>query len=257
MNSSSSRQLFVWSVPTVAIVLSILWYRKRLRRLQTDPGGTKAAVAEKQQLVTLENQEEDAEELRIVQQEYKRLLAEGLPDKVPEIEPQVIEQQVTEPKESRREVAEEAPLVAQQQQKLETAPPLEKKEISSWACSAPSKEAHAVSSPKKESKEDEKPKVAKSQQKVVEDPCTSPKKGNNMKAKMTAAPVEQQTVADELVEQITEITSKISIDVQQTQPQPRDSANNSPAEAMLASPTISHDSDSHSVVSFHTDHVII
>lgn len=255
MNSSSSRQLFVWSVPTVAIVLSILWYRKRLRRLQTDSGGTKAAFAEKQQLVTLENQEEDAEELRIVQQEYKRLLAEGLPDKVPEIVPQVIEQQVAEPKESRREVAEEAPLVAQQQQKLETAPSLEKKEFTSWTCSAPSKEEHTVSSPKEESIEDEK--VVESQQKVVEDPCSSPKNGNNMKAKMTAAPVEQQTVADELVEQITEITSKISIDVQQTQPQPRDSANNSPAEAMLASPTISHDSDSHSVVSFHTDHVII
>ena len=37
-----SRQVLVWSLPTVAFVLSILWYRRRYRgsKPQTDPGGT-------------------------------------------------------------------------------------------------------------------------------------------------------------------------------------------------------------------------
>lgn len=196
MNSNSSRQLLVWSVPTVAIVLSILWYRKRLRRLQTDSGGTEPSILEKEQLVALEQQQiEDAEELRLVQQEYKRLLAQGFKsEKVAQVK-QLIPEISSEPKVAVKEVVEEQIVVVEKQQ-LEAVPELE--------------------------------------------PCAlSPTK--TMKAKVATAAT--------AVEQITELTAKISVDVQQTQPQPRDSANTSPAEAMLASPTISHDSDTHSVVS--------
>lgn len=200
-------------MPTVAIVLSILWYRKRLRRLQTDPGGTKPNALEKQ----LEQQrKEDVEELRIVQQEYKRLLAERLPrlDEVPEIKKIVpeIEKIVPEIKKIVLEISPE-PKVA-----------VEKKLVVV-------EEIKVVV-------------VAKQQlESVPESKTLSPVLKMKAKVATTAAAVEQQ------VEQITELTAKISVDVQQTQPQPRDSANTSPAEAMLASPTISHDSDTHSVVS--------
>lgn len=41
MVPSSSRQLFVWSLPTLAFLLSLLWYRrKRGVSAQSDPGGT-------------------------------------------------------------------------------------------------------------------------------------------------------------------------------------------------------------------------
>lgn len=41
MVSSFSRQLLVWSVPSVAFLLTLLWYRrKRGASLQSDPGGT-------------------------------------------------------------------------------------------------------------------------------------------------------------------------------------------------------------------------
>ena len=184
-------------MPTVAIVLSILWYRKRLRRLQTDPGGTEPSILEKEQLVALEQQQkEDAEELRLVEQEFKRLLAQGfLSEKVAQVK-KLVPEISAQPKVAVKEVVEEQIVVVEKQQ-LESVPELE-------TC--------ALSPTKK------------------------------MKAKVPAT-------SAAAVEQITELTAKISVDVQQTQPQPRDSANTSPAEAMLASPTISHDSDTHSVVS--------
>jgi hypothetical protein len=41
MVPSSSRQLFVWSLPTLAFLLTLLWYRRRRRTSsRSDPGGT-------------------------------------------------------------------------------------------------------------------------------------------------------------------------------------------------------------------------
>nr|CAD7431376.1 unnamed protein product [Timema monikensis] len=40
MAPQSSRQLLVWSVPTLAFLLSLLWYRRKKNSLRSDPGGT-------------------------------------------------------------------------------------------------------------------------------------------------------------------------------------------------------------------------
>jgi hypothetical protein len=99
--------------------------------------------------------------------------------------------------------------------------------------------------------------------------ATSPGEENFSSATMTE--VEEQSVVASQGDSLKvaeaaapPVLSKISVDVSSTQPnktededvdtktttpqQPRDSANHSPAEAMLASPSISNDSDTHSVV---------
>jgi hypothetical protein len=241
MNSNPSRQFLVWSVPTVAIVLSILWYRKRLRRLQTDRGGTKPdAATEKEQLVLKRQQQqdkEDAEELRVLQQEYKKLLAEGLPhiEKVPDV-PE-IKKAVPEVKKVVLEVKEAVPEVKKVVLEVKVAVP-EVKTVVPEVVSEP-----VVAVEKKVVVEDTVVVVQK-QQVAAQPESKTPETKMKAKVATSGGAAEQQQV-----EQITELTAKISVDVQQTQPQPRDSANTSPAEAMLASPTISHDSDTHSVVS--------
>jgi len=159
--------------------------------------------------------------LRIVQEEHQRLLAES-------------GQKVLEKDEEIR--SPECESVDKKQE--DTASAEEVAQVISTECSA---EKPVVAQEPLE--EDTEVNVESKTASVV------PKKGKKKANKKMAAAVEQQK-EEQVVEQITEVMAKISVDVQQTQPQPRDSANTSPAEAMLASPTISHDSDTHSVVSF-------
>ncbi|XP_065332934.1 A-kinase anchor protein 1, mitochondrial isoform X2 [Cloeon dipterum] len=260
---ASSRQVLAWSLPTVAIVLSILWFRKRQRRHQTDPGGTpedatisstleQQAQVPVQQLVeelqrqhfvqqlqqqlkprevsSIPEEEEeeldDPEEVKIVLEEVEKLMSESAAGVLVVDEPEEVQQQPSPPPEHEDEEiildkAAEAPIEAVSEEEEEA--------MASAACAATAEEPVPAPVEPKQTEPEASEDAADAQ----------PKKGKKTKGK-------KQPKQDQ-VEQICQVMSKITVDVQPAQAQPRDSANHSPSEAMLASPSISHDSDSHSV----------
>lgn len=291
MAPSHSRQLLVWTFPTIAIVLSYLWFKRKRIGLRSDPGGVELpvqkeeAVKQEQQPVEVDKPRQSSEKISfsrslsgvetapidiIIPKQHR--LAKSQPiiisdeDLDFEIEKiklmsdaehfnkpfQTIKQQEKSP-EKENFIVSKTPSPKEEKN---TPPPtlvVKSPEITPAETSevTPVESTPDLTTPVKLSdptpavnnsvtKSEKKTKSKMAQKDVVCDKFRnmklkdSPKKKNKNKSKVATSNINNNVVHEDIQRQSSE----------------RDSANHSPAEVMLASPSLSSISDNHSEVSF-------
>lgn len=237
-----NRPVWVWSLPAFAILLSFLWYRKKRGSLKTDSGG---AVEETHNDPISDNNTE------------VEIPAEDI---ISETEESVLVEEVEENQVEVVEVIEK--IVDQAKVDIPVEKEVEKVEVTEQmvvAAAAPVAAAAAAETPKEEQElsrivEDETPK-GKSK-------CKKNKKLKEMAKKSNETSLDKRQHNDEDTATILEKKlakldlakqcSNDGTDEKQANEDEaeRDSANNSPSEVMLASPSVSGYSDTHSEVNF-------
>lgn len=285
MAPSHSRQLLVWTFPTIAILLSYLWFKRKRIGVRSDPGGIEApvqkeVVRQEQQPVEVDKPRKSPEKISfsrslsgvetapidiIIPKEHR--LAKSQPiiisdeDLDFEIEKiklmsdaehfnKPVQAPLVQEKSPEKEVVGKTPSPKKDR---ETPPPTPIKSAALTPVKSPdltpvkpaSNPATPVKSPdpappiKSAAKSDKKTKPKMAQKDVV---CEkfgnmklkdSPKKKSKNKSKAASNSINNNVVHEDIQRQSSE----------------RDSANHSPAEVMLASPSLSSISDNHSEVS--------
>lgn len=255
MAPSHSRQLLAWTFPTIAILLSYLWFKKRRIGALSDPGGTK-------QQITVETSERATKEPEKTPKKTERSFSRSLSG----VDTAPID--IVLPRELR--LAKSASIVISDEdldleiEKIRSmktySEPLNKPKPASVAkqTSSPVK---TPSSPKKdsiptspvkslvlnisqtESVDQNTPKMAQKDVVSVDEKFGALKLGNKESPKKKNKKQGKTTVVN------TNSSQDNHPDEVHRQSSERDSANHSPADVMLASPSLSSISDNHSEVS--------
>lgn len=260
MPSSTSRQLLVWSLPTVAFVLTILWYRRRHHgsKRQTDPGGTTDSKSQNNLLTVDNNLQLDIsspqvanlciENLRevILNQTNEIELQISSVDDKKGVDNNILINKSVEDSDISPEVTETSSVIKEEEEEVRES--VVERSVATLEVSAtvePVVEQFVVKSQVLDTGVECSVEKTKSEADIVVE-----------ETKMTE--VEEMVVTKSAGDsESPAMLANISVDVSKSAAaenitkthQPRDSANHSPAEAMLASPSISNDSDTHSVVS--------
>lgn len=257
MAPSHSRQLLVWTLPTIAVLLSYLWYKKKRIGARSDPGDTtiqrKVLVSCKPLKEELLEKKDAATVINTPQATPTRTFSRSLSG----VESTPID--IIIPPELR--ASKSAPIVISDEdldfeiekiksmrngnlfglkkevspKALETSPKTQ--ELPKLRTPSPVKETPVKinTKGKKNKKEKESAKVVQKDMAVVEEKLTSLKIDEKQQN-------EHKSVSNG--------TTKPEIDLRR-QSSERDSANHSPSDVMMASPSLSSISDNHSEVSGH------
>lgn len=234
----ATRPVWVWSLPAFAIILSFLWYRKKRGSLKTDSGGAGETQDDQTSAEYVENvlipEISGVESVSISAEEEVEVIVEG---KVVE----VLNQSVPVPVES----VEEGPLEEPKEKEQEE----EEEEVKKVEAEEPVAVEEAVAEVEVEKVEEDTP---KSRSKCGKKKKEMAKMNESLdqrqsKEENTACILEQKLAKLDLAKQC----SSEAGEEKQTNDDDaeRDSANNSPSEVMLASPSVSGYSDTHSEVS--------
>lgn len=249
--ASAPRQLWVWSLPSLVILLSLVWYKRKRNTLRSDPGGTLKLLPD-----AADTEQQDIE------------------DKVDHGPPALTRCESTHEADSTNEVVDhtvesvsavkvEAETVAETVSSAPTSVPVIealaecKKQVAVHCQVLSAAEVDeksetlvgVVKAATGSTADSEEPPLAASQEKAV---STSAEMKDSKSAEAPVAP--PQDIKDES-DKVSSLEGKLASlalgsSEEQRRGAERDSANHSPVDAMLASPSMSSYSDEHSEVSF-------
>lgn len=245
MAPSHSRQLLVWTLPTVAALLSYLWFKRKRIGARSDPGENSSEAEEKGV------QTEQAKSADIVEdidggdsspsspnKTFSRSLSgvESTPIDI------IIPPELRATKSTSRIVSdEELDLEIEKIKSMKNGALFTTKPDSPHVLIASSKSTgkeHNSKPSKKKASKKESGKMAQKDIAIVEEKLTSLKVKNNKEVHKKRDNKNSKNNAN-----------KENEDILQRQNSERDSANHSPSDVMLASPSLSSISDNHSEVS--------
>lgn len=269
MAPSHSRQLLVWTFPTIAILLSYLWYKRKRIGVRSDPGGTSA---DKEEELTSETQKiETPVQIPKASSTPKRKFSRSLsgvetapidiiiPRELRSVKsnPVVISDEdldleIEKIKSMKNEIFNKSKALNSSNSSNEKSP---SKDNNNKAKSPTPTKKIEISSGELEKKPDMVEKKVQAAGKMAQDMVRVEQKLNNLKLGMKEGSKKKgKSKGGFKAAKNSNLSSGSEHEELQRQSSERDSANHSPADVMLASPSLSSISDNHSEVS---DYVII
>lgn len=228
-----SRQLLVWTLPTVAVLLSYLWFKKKRIGAQSDPGDNstscKEDIKEKSLFEEIKEAEEPVSAVSSPSKSFSRSLSSPIDIVIPpELRATKTPHRVVSDEELDREIEKIKSMKNGHSFPVKTESPLTDK---STKMQTPVKENKSSKTKKNQKKETGK--MAHKDMAIVEEKLTSLKISKNKETPKKR----QQKPSENNKKQNEEINR---------QNNERDSANHSPSDVMLASPSLSSISDNQS-----------
>lgn len=270
MAPSHSRQLLVWTFPTIAILLSYLWYKRKRIGVRSDPGGTSA---DKEEELTSETQKIEETPVQIPkasstpERKFSRSLSGVETAPIDIIIPRELRSVKSNPvvisdedldleiekiKSMKNENFNKSKALNSSNSSNEKSP---SKDNNNKAKSPTPTKKIEISSGEVEKKPDMVEKKVQAAGKMAQDMVRVEQKLNNLKLGMKEGSKKKgKSKGGNKAAKNSNLSSGSEHEELQRQSSERDSANHSPADVMLASPSLSSISDNHSEVS---DYVII
>lgn len=251
MAPSHSRQLLAWTFPTIAILLSYLWFKRKRIGARSDPGGTGADNKQVEQLQEQQHEQHVTEEVQIPkaastsEKKFSRSLS-GVETAPIDI---IIPRELRSVKSNPVVISDEdldfeiEKIKSMKNEKFNRS-----KTLNSSEKTPPKDKVKTPSPPKKveaSGKADMVEKEVETTGKMTQDITFVEEKLSNLKLGMKEAPSKKKGKS----KGGKKAASASEHEELQRQSSDRDSANHSPADVMLASPSLSSISDNHSEVS--------
>lgn len=255
--ASTPRQLWVWSLPSLVILLSLVWYKRKRNTLRSDPGGTSKLLPD-----TAESEHQDIEEEESSPLPLERSESTCEPDSTVD---HVKSANIVNLLESDGVAHSEKAVISAVPTLTEaTSPVVESSECSNTLLLCPVEETQVVltsqvvhSSPEEEIKSAEIIQQENSRNELSADNSETVSASDKMKETKEVQPA-MATSKDAKNEgdKVSALEGKLASLAlgsaeEQRRGAERDSANHSPVDAMLASPSMSSYSDEHSEVSLY------